>query len=413
MKMFSEFFAALDQQDNLVFLLFLLIAFLIGFLLSWLVYARQAAKWRRKAAQAEAEWHALQAEYQSFKEQYALREADLQHAQVEAEDARRQTHHFREERNRLAAELEETQAELIRLESTVTAQQVTIEDLNDQILGLRTKNQQLLHEEPVEQPTASPAGAAPVGSFGALDSALQRLASVEERLQKIESENESLRLQLAESPLVRSVESPVEQLFDLEDEEFDEEEEEQERIAQARAALQSAFGVLLPVATEAEKDDLQQIQGIGPFLEKQLNEVGLYTYEQISRLDEVLIEHLTTAIRFFPGRIQKDDWTGQAADLLKNPPPPTEAEEESPPADNFQEIEGIGPKIETLLHEAGLLTYRQLAEAGTERLQEILHAAGDRFRLHDPTTWPDQAGLAAEGKWEELRDYQKYLNGGE
>jgi predicted flap endonuclease-1-like 5' DNA nuclease len=406
MKMFSEFFAALDQQDNLVFLLFLLIAFLIGYLLSWLVYARQAARWRKKAAQTEAEWNALQAEYHSFKEQYALREADLQHAQVEAEDARRQAQQFRQERNRSEAELEETQAELIRLESTVTAQQVTIEDLNDQILGLRTKNQQLLQDEPAEEPVAAV-------SSGGLDAALHRLASVEERLQKIESENEALRLQLAETPIARPVQSPVEQLFDLNEEELDEEKEEQERIAQARAALQSAFGVLLPVATEAEKDDLQQIQGIGPFLEKQLNEEGIYTFQQVSRLDEVLIEHLTTAIRFFPGRIQKDDWVGQAARFLENPPPPAEAEEELPTADNFQEIEGIGPKIETLLHEAGLRTYRQLADASMERLQEILHAAGDRFRLHDPTTWPDQAGLAADGKWEELREYQKYLNGGE
>ncbi len=75
-------------------------------------------------------------------------------------------------------------------------------------------------------------------------------------------------------------------------------------------------------------------------------------------------------------------------------------------------IEGIGPKIEQLLYEAGIQTYAQLAATEPERLREILRNAGPRFRLADPATWPEQAKLAAEGKWDELRALQASLKGG-
>ena len=45
-------------------------------------------------------------------------------------------------------------------------------------------------------------------------------------------------------------------------------------------------------------------------------------------------------------------------------------------------------------------------------IKAILDAAGSRYQMHDPTSWPLQAGMAAEGKWEELKQYQEYLEGG-
>ena len=58
------------------------------------------------------------------------------------------------------------------------------------------------------------------------------------------------------------------------------------------------------------------IDGIGPFIENKLNEIGIFTFEQIAQLDEELIDHITDAIQFFPGRIQRDDWVGQAKKLM-------------------------------------------------------------------------------------------------
>jgi large subunit ribosomal protein L21 len=72
-------------------------------------------------------------------------------------------------------------------------------------------------------------------------------------------------------------------------------------------------------------------------------------------------------------------------------------------ADDLEIIEGIGPKINGLLKAAGIVSFAQLAETSTDRLQEILKAAGSRYATHNPGTWPEQAKLAAEGKWDEFK----------
>ncbi len=80
--------------------------------------------------------------------------------------------------------------------------------------------------------------------------------------------------------------------------------------------------------------------------------------------------------------------------------------------DDLKLIEGIGPKIEELLHNAGIKTWANLASATTETVQAVLDEAGPRYRMHDPATWAKQAAMAAEGQWEELEAYQAQLQGG-
>jgi predicted flap endonuclease-1-like 5' DNA nuclease len=75
-------------------------------------------------------------------------------------------------------------------------------------------------------------------------------------------------------------------------------------------------------------------------------------------------------------------------------------------------VEGIGPKIEELLKAAGINTLDELSNTTVARLYEILDAAGDNFRLAKPATWPRQAGLAADGRWDELKSYQDFLDKG-
>ena len=80
--------------------------------------------------------------------------------------------------------------------------------------------------------------------------------------------------------------------------------------------------------------------------------------------------------------------------------------------DNFQIIEGIGPKVNQVLINAGYKTWSDLSKAPADDLRGHLDKAGKRFSLCDPTTWPHQAGLAAKGEWEELIRYQKFTDGG-
>ena len=80
--------------------------------------------------------------------------------------------------------------------------------------------------------------------------------------------------------------------------------------------------------------------------------------------------------------------------------------------DDLRVIEGIGPKISDILNENGIYTYAQLAGTDVDDLRSILADAGSRFRLADPTTWPQQAQLAADGDWDGLQALQNSLKHG-
>ena len=70
-------------------------------------------------------------------------------------------------------------------------------------------------------------------------------------------------------------------------------------------------------ADPSQKDDLKRIKGVGPFIEDKLNAIGIYTFEQISRFSSDDIQTVTELIAFFPGRIERDDWKGQAKSLKR------------------------------------------------------------------------------------------------
>ena len=72
-------------------------------------------------------------------------------------------------------------------------------------------------------------------------------------------------------------------------------------------------------------------------------------------------------------------------------------------------VKGIGPKIQSLFYKNNIRSWSALAICNIERCQEILDAGGSSFSMHDPATWPEQARLAAEGKWKELHDWQNHL----
>jgi ribosomal protein L13 len=80
--------------------------------------------------------------------------------------------------------------------------------------------------------------------------------------------------------------------------------------------------------------------------------------------------------------------------------------------DDLKKIEGIGPKIEEHLNNAGIVTFADLASSSIETLEKILEEAGPRYSIHKPTTWADQSAMARDGKWDELKTWQDELNGG-
>ena len=71
-------------------------------------------------------------------------------------------------------------------------------------------------------------------------------------------------------------------------------------------------------ASVHDADDLKAITGVGPFLEKKLHAIGIYTFRQIASFTQGDIERVNDVIEFFPGRIEREKWVGQSAELAKN-----------------------------------------------------------------------------------------------
>ncbi|WP_341225439.1 hypothetical protein [uncultured Arcticibacterium sp.] len=81
--------------------------------------------------------------------------------------------------------------------------------------------------------------------------------------------------------------------------------------------------------------------------------------------------------------------------------------------DNLKLIEGIGPKIESFLKEDGIDTFEKLAKAIPEEIQKMLVSkGGTRYNANNPTTWPEQASVAAKGDMEALNALKLELKGG-
>ena len=76
-------------------------------------------------------------------------------------------------------------------------------------------------------------------------------------------------------------------------------------------------------------------------------------------------------------------------------------------------VEGIGPKIADLLHSKGnIATWWELHHADVAALRALLAEAGPRFEIHDPASWPQQAGLLAGGQWDEFKVLADRLRAG-
>ena len=145
----------------------------------------------------------------------------------------------------------------------------------------------------------------------------------------------------------------------------------------------------------------------------------------------VFIAFAAFAIWWWRGSRSEEEQEGTAAvsppqgEASEAPPatdPPAEevavqltlpAEEEPTEPDDLTKIEGIGPKISSVLQAAGITTYAALASTDAAQIRQILgDESPNLLRLADPSTWPQQAELAATGDWDGLAKLQGELKGG-
>jgi predicted flap endonuclease-1-like 5' DNA nuclease/predicted nucleic acid-binding Zn-ribbon protein len=77
--------------------------------------------------------------------------------------------------------------------------------------------------------------------------------------------------------------------------------------------------------------------------------------------------------------------------------------------EDLKVVEGIGPKIELLLKESGIKGLKDLSIVPVEDLKEILAKGGTRYRLNDPTSWPEQARLLVSGELDKFKSFTSDL----
>ncbi len=124
-----------------------------------------------------------------------------------------------------------------------------------------------------------------------------------------------------------------------------------------------------------------------------------------------------TFVNIIPADAGSNGGTATAAPKKKKAAPAAKAAAPAPApskdgGDDLKLIEGIGPKIAGLLNDAGINTWSELSSTEVAKIKEILAEAGARYAAHDPTTWPKQAEMAANGEMDKLKAWQDELDGG-
>jgi len=121
--------------------------------------------------------------------------------------------------------------------------------------------------------------------------------------------------------------------------------------------------------------------------------------------------------RAYLSEIKIDAITTSGAKAAAKAAPKAEAPKaEAPKAakgDDLTIVEGIGPKIAELFVSKGIASFKDLAAASVDQLRAILDEAGGVIKAKNPTTWPAQAQMAAEGKFAELKKWQEELKDGQ
>ncbi|NNE32269.1 MAG: 50S ribosomal protein L21 [Winogradskyella sp.] len=127
-------------------------------------------------------------------------------------------------------------------------------------------------------------------------------------------------------------------------------------------------------------------------------------------LTEIVIEGIATsgAKKSAP----KKEAKATAPKAEKAAPKKAAAKKATGKADDLKKIEGAGPKAAEALVNAGYETFAKVAKAKPEALSKVLSEASSRLAHIVTDTWPKQAQLAADGKWDELKDLQDRLEGG-
>jgi len=480
MERLFDYFEGWNTTESHYALLGLGIAYLLGIITRWLLYAGRNSRRKKELGVLTSKHQGLVTEHASLTENYNLRDADIQKANLEIEELNTQIQANTTQSAEYRAEVLRLKDLNIKLQTDNETYLKKIDMLDSQLINLQTQNVQLNEEieqngstmenlnslqntydttverisnlenrigqlaisnenlkkenekylssvdrlgtelNTLKEQGALGVNATPQGIMGGDNADYEnRMSSLEKRLAGLAGDNASLKAELSDmrlNALSPSSDSRVE-IINLKKDKTT--QSTALDALNAKVSIREKIGNDINKVEEKDKDDLTKINGIGPFIQDKLNDLGIYSYEQICAWDKETSDQITVAIEFFPGRIAKDDWVGQACKLAKGKGTAasvvktTRIEKATiKKSTDLKVIEGIGPKIEKILHDGGINDWAKLAATEVSAIKKMLEAAGGRYRLAVPDTWPKQSKLAADGKWTELKEYQDRLDGG-
>jgi predicted flap endonuclease-1-like 5' DNA nuclease len=171
----------------------------------------------------------------------------------------------------------------------------------------------------------------------------QRLGAAQIELRKLGSERHTLRARLRrEADRLRELESALQaekelrrqaadqhytalsvlraRLAALETEKAEQQAELAAELARTKAALESALADAEAAAMAPAKQvlGLRRIRGIGPAFQRSLEQLGVTSVEQVASWTQAEVQTFAEKLKIRPERITKDDWIGQARELVRS-----------------------------------------------------------------------------------------------
>ncbi len=162
----------------------------------------------------------------------------------------------------------------------------------------------------------------------------------------------------------------------------------------------------------ASGDDLKVLFGLGPKSERILYDAGIYKYSQLCKASPEQLAEILEAAGVNASIMNEESWPEQACLAADGKKPELKAlqkELKKTQADDFSKIYGLGPKSIDVLYNNGVYKYAQLASSDTDDLDAMLRDSDINADLMNEETWPEQAGLLAAGKKDELASLQAEL----
>jgi len=206
---------------------------------------------------------------------------------------------IRQQALRMVGDMESTQEQVHLLEKENQASRKMVTEWQQDAGSTKAKTQALENRMLEEQRSTA--------------AAQEESTLVQRRYENLKRENDELRDTIQQLESRPSTPSPQSAPAVSEKKETEKPVAEKKPEKEKRDIVLSRF----TPSTDQVREDLTQISGIGPVIQRKLNEIGIFSFQQISKLSPEDIDQVTNAIKFFPGRIGRDNWIGQAAALMR------------------------------------------------------------------------------------------------